>query len=272
MGVSTKMFEQGLKERYAAILPLVHRVASDFTVNQDRDFRITSVEELESSCKQLAGYMPSNHLPTWLQLLLKHIESYKSRRDAQAAGEFIKQLWAVYPSIRPIAADDFTTTEVDFDALYVQYRDDGSLAILFDRLIDIVGKIIDSNAVESVKALRALEKLLELLRSNRDGSFAATKWTIFSLRYLGNFVKECIREVPVLKQGMTAYENTLDEIENEFNKTQTSLQGAIEEKLMLSVKPPMLISAKTFEDVSLELPDPNTVEGELITEPPGQCD
>jgi hypothetical protein len=111
------------------------------------------------------------------------------------------------------------------------------LAELYDQLIVLLERIVDSGEIDSINVIARLQQLIATLKKNRQGSFVSTvlSWQ-FGKTFLTNVVIEGFKSVPVLKQVTTALEKTMDEIDVEVTSIQEQTQAAINVKIQEPVR------------------------------------
>jgi hypothetical protein len=192
---------------------------------------------------------PQDH-PQWLGPLFQ--ASYEYSQNPQAnAREFLTRLVKQHRDIRPIVVSTDTTPLLDFDALYVHFRDEGRIPELFDKLIQIISQIIDDGHIDSITALEALRQIIVLLRTNRNGSYLAARQSVTIARYLRNLAKVVLEKVPLVKELLEVYDRTIEEIDDEFGR----LEERIKDETMLAIARaiPRLAQLPKYADQSVRL-------------------
>jgi hypothetical protein len=163
--------------------------------------------------------------------------------------------------VRPIQLDVDAPPTVDFDALYRRFRDEGRIPQLFDDLIEIVTKIINSGEVDSLTALQALQQIVQILRANQHGSYLAVRKSITLSRYLSNLAKIILNKIPVVAEAIEAYDMTIDELDNEFASLDANLNRAIATSLTKSI-PHIDRLPEYWDQTILLLPSPSEDDSE----------
>jgi hypothetical protein len=180
--------------------------------------KIESAKNLASSLETLRSVLSARDQPPWIQSLLVRVNEYVQyaphRGDAgrivletivSVSREFENQKWNI--------EDSNSIGTVQFAAIYEAVYVDSPIPKLFDALIAQLEWIIDSGKIDSINAIKQLEKLLANLRKN-------SKADIFSREYVGRFVqifstKLCwkyLESIPGLKQPIEALRETMTEL------------------------------------------------------------
>ena len=143
-----------------------------------------------------------------------------------------------------IAAD--STPGFDFDAVYQKYRSEYRIPELFDELVGHLKQIVASGEVDSVRAVRELNKIIATLQNSRTGSLLSTRgaW-YFVATWFKNTGWELLGSIPVAGPVAKGLRKTLDETNSSMEKLHDSMQSDLETMIAvdfprLEYKPPEL--------------------------------
>lgn len=208
---SVAAFQRTLEERYGAFAKALQNALFAFASDLNIQSRLEKINRLCASLHELHDHLADADRPEWLAQINGSANHFEKERSADRANHLLMSIVKRYPSIRPIDISGDSATAIDFDELYERFRDDGRLPELFDELMDIVVRIIDSNAVDSLTALDTLKQILDLLKANRDGSYLAAKESISVARYLKHLADVVLDKIPVLSELRGAWDRTIQE-------------------------------------------------------------
>ncbi|MGA2443544.1 MAG: hypothetical protein ABSH08_21535, partial [Tepidisphaeraceae bacterium] len=201
--------------------------------------KIESAKNLASSLEVLRSALSAKDQPPWLQSLLTRLGEYQQiapHRD-NAGRMVLETIISVGREIENQKWDIENSNSigtVQFAAIYEAVYVDSPIPKLFDALIAQLEWIIDSGKIDSISAIKQLEKLLANLRRN-------SKADIFSREYVGRFVqifsaKLCwkyLESIPGLKQPMEALHETMTELGISF----TRVGEEVMKRLAMAVEP-----------------------------------
>ena len=254
------VFIRTLRERYAAFRDALVELISRFA--QGKQPEITEAAKKTLRLGELfRDNIAVGDRPKWLDPLIdaafKRSQGPATHLSQECLTAIIRYFHCLPSRFEP---DDDSRTIYNFDAIYSRYRDEYRIPELFDQLVELLVKIIESGEIESVTALNALRQLLDTLKANRDGSYVAASQTIRQSRYVFNLCIGLLKCVPVLKVFVEAYEKTQDELEAGFEKVNNAIDS--ERLRIISETIPRLERLANASGYILALPPAQSADGE----------
>ena len=217
-------FKRSLDERFKQFLADYKAVVNAIAAHGHGTQLIGAVTKLVEAARDMHDYLAKEHRPQWLVQIYTYGQKYARHPDKSKLEQFLNILLKNHGAIRQIEFADDEPPILDFDELFRRYRDEGKLCELFDDLIGVVNQIIATREVDSITALKSLEEIMDLLRSNRDGSYIAVRNTIFSTRYLKHLADVYLEKLPLVKELREAFDRLNKEAEAEFAKVDVKIQ------------------------------------------------
>lgn len=266
---SLNAFKRSLDERFRQFLTDLQAVAEAIATKGHGEHVFGPLMKMTEAARDLHDYLAEIDRPKWLRQIYANAQSYAAHRTPTKAHEFLQTLLKHWTSVREIEfPDDGEPPFLDFDHVFEKYRDENRLPDLFDELVAQLNKIIDSNAVDSIAALEALRTMINLLKTNREGSYNSIKNTIVSVDFLWNLAREALIDLPVAKQLVGAFERTKEEAKAKFNDADADTHRQIIEEL--AKRAPRLERLPNYQESSLQfvsplhLPAPDKTDGTPI--------
>ncbi|MEW4454296.1 hypothetical protein AB1L30_16600 [Bremerella sp. JC817] len=185
--------------------------------------RAAQATELAKAAQDIFDILDAKDRPTWILPIMNAASHYASSRNTASGKALFQTILKHHPDIKPIRAS-VDASNVSFDQVFQRLLQEGNLPELFQTLIEQTEVLIRSGKIESVTALNALQRLLDVVRGNQNGSFVAITQTSFLARYVKNFSVEYLKVVPGLGPAVSAWEKTIDQIDHERDQLQQQLQ------------------------------------------------
>jgi uncharacterized protein YaaR (DUF327 family) len=251
----------------------IHGILLDAFGRNKPDDKVSACQSAHTALNRLMEILPSHYRPGWMQRLDAHFTSYMAHSTEPAEGRAL--LDAVLENYAAMRSENFQTVaekkdfSVDFESLYKEAYNTTRVSALFDRLIGEIETLIQSGAVEKVKAVKALEKLLASLRQNRNGSLLAIMLSRqWAGRLFSNVVRENLSSIPLAGPTFAAIYTTIDEIDAELQKLNESMNARLatnvgEELLLVAPAPePLVRPAQLMPPTVIDIAvDSQTSEG-----------
>lgn len=179
-----------------------------------------AAEGLSEAGEDLKRALVESDWPPWLTPLT---ESADKLARGQANPDLLLHNIITYQHlVKPIEV--VSTDAYDFDKLFKRLRDEGRLKELFADMIKAVAQMIDSGEIENIYVLQALNKLLALLKANRDGSYLAMARTFDYAIFVKTLVVEVAKKVPGVAEFATAFEKAVNASGEEMHKLENGLR------------------------------------------------
>ena len=153
--------------------------------------------------------------------------NYSPPRGVEANHELLKTIISVYSKAQRQTWDYISDNRaVDLERIYQEFVSQSRLPELYENLIELLQRIIDSNQIDSVDLLSRLEFLVETLKANRKSS----AWTqVLSWKFgrllLKNLVMEGLKKAPGMDVVVVAVEKAMSDLDD---ATGTVEQNVIE--------------------------------------------
>lgn len=176
--------------------------------------------------------------PKWVHRLQNIFRLFLSNKNSDDAAEKLLQHMILHlPEAtrhKWVFSDKTLDTDVDFDGIYVEFRQESKLPSLFDSLVSSLEQIINEGGVDSKAAEKALTRLAAALRKNRDGSYFSIicAWR-FAAAFVKNYIWLQLKDLPVVKPIVDAFEKTLEDVDAEMVSLQTKMNTELQKRLKM---------------------------------------
>lgn len=233
MSASNEQFLRTLQERHEIVKNALNAAicgAPAGTIDENHKFAI----DFLAACENLNIVLAPQDKPAWMSGALSQANNFSKNKSGGPQMEFFKWLH----ENGPIISQQITPQrdgEINFDKMYGDIRDVQGIPTLFDRMVDLLGKIIALDVIESRTVSSALEKLRVTLKSNRKGSqgaiFASMNYTKLVWLILKGYGSTLIGPVfDALEETYKEAEEKVELVNQEFRAQ--SLVPLIDEKGM----------------------------------------
>jgi hypothetical protein len=148
----------------------------------------------------------------------------------------------------------------DFDGVFNKYESESRIPDLFDKIVELLEKIIHCDDLDSRKVVNTLESIIATLKKNRNGSYFGVmgSWN-FVGTYLHKLAWSVFLEIPVLKVFVKPLRETLYETNKEMDKLHENMRTELHCQLQaefplleyhyLPIPEPILLKDETIIDV-----------------------
>ena len=125
---------------------------------------------------------------------------------------------------------------IDFDSIYQLYFNQSRIPALFEEMIQKLQHIVDSQQVDSVRALHDLERLIATLKKNIKGSFFSTLYTKeFAQAFIFNSLVSLGTSIPLVGNLIEGLIKTIDDMNIEFTTVSEKIKNDIKSKTTLDL-------------------------------------
>jgi hypothetical protein len=255
---SVDKFNRAVSERYALLKKQYDRVITIFAQKSVAE-SVDSVEALRKTAVDLQDILSSSDQPVWLPHILAECNAFLQAKNNPAAAQLLKDMVERYHQLGPIILSD-DSGKYDFDTLYERLREERKLPELFDKMVDSVSKMIDSGEIESVTVIKALQKLLNVLKANKDGSYTSVSQSINYAVFVKNFCLEFLKKTPGVKEYAAAYEKTVQDAEKERDQIEKDLQQESLKLIVDEIQIAKLKQLPNLEPLALHAPEHARIE------------
>jgi hypothetical protein len=206
---------------------------------------------------EIRSLLAPGDVPSWLQTA---INIFNAPRPNYPINQLLRDLIPLIALINSFvwSSSSFDeNTGIDFDQIYAKHKAENKIESLFDNIIDAIQKMIDSNSIDSVKILRALEHLIATLKRSKAGSYLSMMagWD-FLQSLFRNWIFEQIKSVPVLGPIISALQVTMAEMDSALDQMHQNMSKEVQANY--NTKVPML--TYTRFGLSKETPSISTNE------------
>jgi len=228
-----------------AFLRFVNERFQDFKCRLTELMRVLPLEDLNEKASKAAatldrarllrGALAERDRPAWLAPIESSFQQYcGSPRDQNLAVRLLETVARFFPAIDDHKwAFDFSGDEpFDFDGVYERFRAESRIPELFDKLIELLEQIVQSEEIDSRKIIQTLQTIIATLKKNRTGSYFSLigTWT-FVRSYLKNVAWEVISNVQVLGPLIAALRKTLEELDTNVCDLHQKMVSELQPKL-----------------------------------------
>jgi hypothetical protein len=221
--------------------------------NQDR--KVQKAKEFLEALKSFEGILDSASHPAWIRLLEHQLVVFIDRGGTDDLGYHLaRQMTKAWPQIHDWRLE--SAASFDFDAVYRESYDTSHIPELFDQLIDQLQQVIETEEIDSHKAIKRLQELIELLKQNKKGSYVAT-WTVwqFAKAALPNILSEYAKSSKAIGPIVRGVQTTMDKLDIEWSDVHDRMRQTLESKLSIDFKQLGWSAKKLTHDPA------NTIEG-----------
>jgi len=229
---STEVFLRSHQVRYEAVKSCLQQLAAAVSSN-NKDEMLKRATELHTAVVLLRDTLTSQDKPKWIDAMLDELNKVRSNpQHPQQISWLVEILTRCY---LPAMSHqwDFQIVDdgaFDFDGLYERHRAQSKLPQLFDKLIELLERIIASEDLDSRKVERTLKILIATLKRNRQGSFMSM---VFSWNFAATFLRrlawELPKEMPWLRAFSISLRDTIQEITTEIDGEMSDVYGKMEQ-------------------------------------------
>jgi hypothetical protein len=233
MKTSSEVFKQLLiakhkeiKARYNELLKAI--IESDF------DLKIDKCSSLQTTVRFLFDMITESDRPQWLTqldtLISNYIPYYKNENHGF---NFLNALIDLKSQLFSFNWDTFDSTQVyDFDKMFEKYRSENRIDELFERITETLQQIVDSNCIDSIKLIDVLNKLINSIKRNQNGSYFAIRgiWD-FIVNLITNYLWEQLVQVPGLGPLLSALRTTITDMNTELTTVHESMKQDMSKNL-----------------------------------------
>ncbi len=198
--------------------------------------------------------------PAWLNSLATSLQNYVTSNGHPSHGnDLIRAIGLHFGAVEDHKwAFEFSDDKgFDFDGVFRKYESESQIPKLFDKIVELLEKIIQCEDLDSRKIIQTLEAIIATLKKNRDGSYFGMmgSWNFVST-YLHNLAWNVFLEIPVLKIFVKPLRDTLDDMNKEMEKLHENMQTELHNRLQADF--PVL------EYHDLPIPEPLALTDETI--------
>lgn len=231
---SESFFSRTLEQKTAEARKFVDECIKQYLATNNNK-RQTSAQAAFAAVDRIFQLLHAIDRPKWLTSLHRDLQ-FASNNSSDQNGIIAVQRIAseLHPQLLHHQWDFGTsesTSGVDFDSIYEKYRSECRIPELFDELVKYLKEIVASDAIDSVKTLRELNKIIATLHAARKGSYFATRgaWNFVTMWFI-NTGWELLGSLPVAGSAVKGLQKTLEETDVQMKVLHNSMQAEIEQQ------------------------------------------
>lgn len=234
--------------------------------------RVERAEAALKSALALQAVLPKDIIPPWLPLFVTSLTNYIKNKAHQSCGNKLMNVIALYYAAAASQEWKFDFSDdggFDFNRVFHEYATESRISELFDKLIELLERIVSCEELDSRKVVSTLERIIATLKKNRNGSYYDKIWAWnFTRLYAKHLFCEIAEKMSYIGIPATALRKTLEELRetcNELDEEMGAVNGRVRDDLrtQLSVDFPML------EYEALPLPKLPAIADETIVDVDG---
>ncbi len=232
MDKAYEMFHRNLKNLQSNIVTKMVQLET-LLVSENLNEKVSITQGLISLCSELSKICGPD-APQWINQLLQLSNKLIGNRND--VNNKVILLNFIHKSKNEISLHNWKeggyNLDLNFENIYDYYKSESKLPELFNELIKLLEKIINTEEVELGEAEKKFKFLLSVIQSNMNKSYYGDQSI---LNYLVFFIKEFLlnlsRSIPGLKEFFEAIISTANKIYNEFKETEKNTEKKIREQL-----------------------------------------
>lgn len=246
MKSSEKMFQAVLREKHeqfkSGLLSLLDAISNNEQAN-----KLMANKHLQKVGDELASILAQSDRPDWLIRINEATRVFAKRSPdkvtitAGASFNLLKELVSLYPAVMNqewVFEDGDQMPAYNFDDVFARAKRNSRLSELFDTMISSLEALLSTGAIDSLKAIEALKKLITTLSQNKDGSYFSTiaSWK-FVRTFTKNYIWKSLENIPGVQTVKSAFEETLKEMDLEIEGLHRAISAELLEKFEISPSP-----------------------------------
>jgi|GEM_PF-2965639 len=181
--------------------------------SNNQETKVNNTNALKKLCSDLKSIVSAKNIPGWIQILINGANKFVD--NPQVTSEWLMVLVVNYKLVTNYSWANDQSKIYSIDEIYEDIKSTYGVENLFDNLIMVLQKLVESGHVDSKKALLSLEELVKILNDNKDGSFTSIRTRLwFCDEFLQKDPWKLIEEINELKADVNKIKGTLDEIDS----------------------------------------------------------
>jgi hypothetical protein len=231
---SVQFFLRFLKEKHNLFISKLNSLLA-VLVEENKEAKKKYAQAFYESAKDLKNNLSNQDSPHWLNESINGTDIYLTHFNNPGINNtLLMQLINIYQTAKSHKwqfDDPNKILAFDFDSIYEQCKRESRIDELFDNIIVILKKIIESGAIDSILIKNTIEKLIATLNNHPNASYLSLQsmWGFLSL-LMKNIIWEELERIPVLGPVIKALRKTIDEAELELKDLSKNLHNVLSEK------------------------------------------
>lgn len=233
---NVEFFLRALNERFADFKQRYEQLVSA-VAQENKAAKKDAATKLLLTIDDLKRHVSKKDLPPWVGPLEVKVRWYSEVVDghANAGPELLNTIRAVDPEIKrqKWGFDEAPAADaVNFGQIYTEYYSASRVPALFDQLVQELESIIRTGAIDSIKGITSLEKLIATIRANGGAGYFETLgvWE-YTRTFFKHLAWGALEKIPVVGVAFKAVRETLKEIDVELDKVNTQVKQKMDEAI-----------------------------------------
>lgn len=236
---NVQLYLDFLNSKHQELLNVINRMILLF-IESDINQKENIYRIFEKIVKELLSAIPADSRPSWLLSLINIVNNYSGIfKQSEVRYKIIDKLIIVLEEIKEHTWDLEVENHFrfNFDNIYKECKQETKLEELFDQIIELLQKIIDSGEVDSIKTLTTLEKLLASIKNHKTASYLAQKGMEGLLfRFIKNYAVIQLSELPIVGSLIKSLEKTIKESKVEMDQIDISMKEKMDSAFEVEFK------------------------------------
>ncbi|MBU4273564.1 MAG: hypothetical protein KKE86_11380 [Planctomycetes bacterium] len=231
---SVETFVRFVEERFQDFRDRLSKLMSALAAD-DKQQKVARANTALEAANSLRQALAKQDQPGWLQPITNTLHNYVANAGHSSPGtELINAIGLHYGAVAGHKwAFEFSDDRgFDFDGVFRKYEDESRIPELFDKLVELLEKIVQCEDLDSRTVVRTLETIIATLKKNRNGSYFSVMGTWnFTGTYLKNIAWNMLLEIPFLKVPVKSLQKTMEQLDKEMEKVHENMRSDLHKQL-----------------------------------------
>lgn len=212
---SVEFFIRFLREKHQTFVSSITELFATL-VGENKDSKKLAVEKAKEAAILLKSNLSDTDIPGWLHQAIKSLEWYlRNINTSGANNNLLTRLISIQTEMNSHQwkfESNINLLAFDFDSIYEKCKKESKLDELFENIISLLQKIIDSGEIDSIKTMAVLEKLIATLKKHEKASyFSINSMYDFLLHLMKNVLWAQLEGLPVIGPITKGLKKTIEE-------------------------------------------------------------
>lgn len=236
---SISYFVRKLREKQDIYKSRLSSLVSQLSDNSQEE-KEKSVKLALEAANDLKSTLTANDVPDWLQNAISAFVNFLNESKVTGANNrlLIKLIPLFNNSInhRWMPQHFQEKIGINFDELYQKCKSESRIDELFDNIIDLIIKIIESDDLDSIKIKNSLEGLLATLKNHQNKSYFNLVGSFdFLVSLFKNAIWEVLESIPALGPLVKALRKTIEDTDSEMLLLHTKMKDEMQSRFNTEV-------------------------------------
>lgn len=232
MATNTQHYQRFLEEKHQRYVAVLDQLLNTLTGN-DLAAKVAANKQALEVGRLLRESIAEADRPEWLNASVRALEDFDNRQ--KIGGEPYKLLKRLIPVYQAVVSHTWDVAggmqPVDFDAIYERCRRESQIAGLFDEMMTTLEKIVATGEIDSMRAHRAIQRLIATIKRSKSGSYFAVVGTWqFIERFIQNYLWEQFSDFPIVGPLVKALRTTAEEMKGELEQLHVRIRDEVQQE------------------------------------------